>query len=92
MSGEQLELQCHINGIPMPVVTWLKDDWPLSSSNDSNLRIITSEDRMTAIVSIATFSPDNNGVYICVATNGAASVNMSVDIQVPPSKGTGVLH
>ena len=80
----------------MPVVTWLKDDWPLSSANDSNHRISTSEDRMTAIVSIATFSPDNNGVYICVATNRAASVNMSVnmfvDIQVPPSKWTGMLH
>ena len=62
IEGKKFEIACNIDGIPVPNVTWLKDNLPHLSVENT-----------------------------CVACNPAASVNMTIDIQVQASKSTGLI-
>ena len=80
---ENLEVECDIQGTPVPVVTWLRDGVALNDS-ESNIRISTGSDG-NARVSIESVSQADSGLYECVATNLAASVNMSIMINIQSS-------
>lgn len=41
--GENVELVCNANGIPTPVIQWLRDGKPISSSETERIRYVYQE-------------------------------------------------
>ncbi|KAL4635075.1 hemicentin-1 [Arapaima gigas] len=79
---KSVTLQCVANGIPAPVITWLKDGRPVTSTKD-HLKI-ESAGRMLEIVKAAL---EDAGRYTCVATNaaGEAQQHIRLNVHEPPS-------
>ncbi|XP_077463990.1 hemicentin-1 [Stigmatopora argus] len=73
-------LQCRADGIPRPLVTWLKDGQPLGES--VRQRVLSSGSLQVAFI-----QSSDMGRYTCTAANAAgnASLEMSLTVQVPPS-------
>ena len=91
IEGKKFEVVCNIDGIPVPNVTWLKDNLPHSSVEKQYLQMSRTGGGMEAIITIIRASTFNNGRYTCVASNPAGSVNMTIDIRVQASKSTGLI-
>ncbi|XP_043941249.1 hemicentin-1 [Protopterus annectens] len=73
-------LTCEASGIPLPIITWLKDGQPISLSNAVRL---FSGGRTLRLMHAAT---DDAGRYTCVVTNlaGEERKNFNLDVLVPP--------
>ncbi|XP_078407396.1 LOW QUALITY PROTEIN: hemicentin-1-like [Cetorhinus maximus] len=70
--GKSVILECTVSGIPMPLITWLKDGHPLTGTNGRfKVEGVTLED---------------GGIYSCVATNAAGESQQDVKLTVyePP--------
>lgn len=66
--GELAEMECHVSGIPMPKVTWLKNDEELKMNNEK-YKIIGNS---TALV-VGKIMYSDTGAYMCVASNPAGT-------------------
>ncbi|XP_035384811.1 hemicentin-1 isoform X2 [Electrophorus electricus] len=81
-------LTCEASGIPLPVITWLKDGQPISAS--SSVRVI-SGGRSLRLMHAAV---EDAGRYTCIVSNSAGEdrKNFDLDVLVPPSivNGGGV--
>ena len=64
--GETLVLQCAAVGVPMPTITWVKDDKPLNSNDRINIT-----DDGTLIIRDAI--PQDVGEYHCVGRSPAGT-------------------
>ncbi len=71
VAGDTLRLECVVTGVPTPVVTWIKDDVSLSSSNPQ-ISITINPEGM-AVLSISSTSVEDSGVYVCNTTNIASN-------------------
>ncbi|XP_066533975.1 hemicentin-1 [Hoplias malabaricus] len=74
-------LTCEASGIPLPVITWLKDGRTVSTSG--SVRII-SGGRSLRLMHTAV---DDAGRYTCIVSNAAGEdrKNFDLDVLVPPS-------
>ncbi|XP_067893515.1 hemicentin-1 isoform X1 [Heterodontus francisci] len=81
-------LQCVANGIPNPVITWLKDGRPVNTARGSIK--LKSAGRMLQIVNAFL---EDAGRYSCVATNaaGEAQQHIILNVHEPPSIEDGGL-
>ena len=93
-AGEQLELRCTVSGTPIPTVTWFKDGIELiiDGNNDTIIIVETNEVVDSIMVResnlrIISADREDNGDYMCVASNDAGSVESS-EILVEISSGT----
>lgn len=63
--GESLNLAAHVTGDPDPQIQWIKNNNPLSSSEVVDLKYKNGIAKLT----INEVYPEDEGVYICKATN-----------------------
>ncbi|CAH2311914.1 hemicentin-1 isoform X2 [Pelobates cultripes] len=86
-------LQCVASGVPVPIITWLKDGVPFNAAKD-NIKM-ESSGRAHSIKFEKTLLEDA-GKYTCVATNAAGETEQSMwlNIYEPPKiKNSGdILH
>ncbi|XP_061490012.1 hemicentin-1 isoform X2 [Rhineura floridana] len=77
-----VRLECEARGIPVPILTWLKDGSPVSSF--SNGLQILSGGRILALTSAQI---SDSGKYTCVAVNAAGEKqrDISLRVYVPPN-------
>ncbi|XP_039213555.1 hemicentin-1 isoform X2 [Crotalus tigris] len=83
-------LQCIVNGIPIPSITWLKDNQPVNTARE-NIGLESSGH----ILQIAKALKYDAGRYTCIATNAAGEAQQSIYLHVyePPSlKDAGMLR
>ncbi|CAF4798136.1 unnamed protein product [Pieris macdunnoughi] len=73
-AGTVITVPCEVDGYPVPVVRWSKDNVPLESSN----RIQITEARLT----ISHANTNDTGEYACEASNGYSSHSSTVRIIV----------
>lgn len=83
--GEMLTLKCTVTGDPEPQVTWFKNKEPLSSSDIIDLRYKQG----LASLTINEVFPEDEGVYICKATNSLGSVDSSCKLKILPMEQSG---
>ncbi|XP_036351171.2 hemicentin-1 [Ochotona princeps] len=76
-----VQLECSAAGHPSPVITWFKDNRPLSGATS-----VTFLDR-GRVVDIESAQVSDSGVYKCVAVNSAGATELFYNLQVhvPPS-------
>lgn len=43
LQGENVELACNANGIPTPLIQWLRDGKPINSSETERIRYVLKE-------------------------------------------------
>uniref|UniRef100_A0A3Q3K3Y4 Hemicentin 1 n=1 Tax=Monopterus albus TaxID=43700 RepID=A0A3Q3K3Y4_MONAL len=76
-----VSLSCEASGIPLPTITWLKDDQPIKAT--SSVRVL-SGGRSLRLIQAAV---EDAGRYTCIVSNSAGEKRKSfhLDILVPPS-------
>lgn len=71
---------CGVSSGDSPLLLrWLKDGEPLSPSLGAN---ISSLDQYTSLLSIPSLSASHSGDFTCVASNAAAEVKYTANLQV----------
>ncbi|KAL1513925.1 hypothetical protein ABEB36_003263 [Hypothenemus hampei] len=83
IEGQNVSLDCAANGNPKPVITWLKDGFPIDMKDlDSRFSLVGS----TSSLQITKIKEQDGGTYQCRAENREDSLDASalITIQVPP--------
>lgn len=63
--GDSVTLECHVESLPSPAVVWERDGKVVGTSSDFEISYV--DDRAT--LHIRRVFPEDEGEYICVATN-----------------------
>ena len=82
--GQSFFIECTVDGIPMPIISWMKDGAILDEITDSRIRIVTiaaSSAMKSSRVEIFEATSSYNGVYECIASNKAGSASASFLIE-----------
>nr|XP_045732354.1 hemicentin-1 [Mirounga angustirostris] len=76
-----IQLECKAAGNPFPVITWYKDNRPLSGSTGVTFL------KRGQIIDIESAQITDAGIYKCVAINSAGATELfySLQVHVPPS-------
>lgn len=77
--GDQVRLTANIVGIPMPEVTWYKEDEVLSNSDVFE---ITQDDENNYTLFIHDVLPEDAGKYIVAAKNELGTVTSTAQLTV----------
>ncbi|KAL1775484.1 hemicentin-1 isoform X4 [Sigmodon hispidus] len=79
--GKSISLECEVQGIPQPAVTWMKDGRPLTTGKGVE---ILDEGRVLQLKNVHV---SDTGRYVCVAVNIAGMTDKRYDlsVHVPPS-------
>uniref|UniRef100_A0A023GMS1 Putative secreted protein n=1 Tax=Amblyomma triste TaxID=251400 RepID=A0A023GMS1_AMBTT len=81
VEGDPLTLSCKAFGVPIPTVTWFKDDEPLNIS-DPRISLEPLNNVSDAKLVIQNLNFDDRAQYTCVATNGISNETMTVLVRV----------
>ena len=90
--GEMLSLKCTVKGDPEPKITWSKNGEALSSSDIVDLKYRQG----MASLTINEVFPEDEGDYVCKATNSQGTVETKCKLKILPmeqkagAKSTGV--
>ncbi|XP_035222665.1 hemicentin-1-like isoform X3 [Stegodyphus dumicola] len=78
--GKPLRIDCEASGTPPPSITWLKNGLPLSEKD--HVQFVNNNYALLFTYTL----PDEAGVYTCIATNNAGSVEQkfNLTVLVPP--------
>uniref|UniRef100_A0A452FS37 Hemicentin-1 n=1 Tax=Capra hircus TaxID=9925 RepID=A0A452FS37_CAPHI len=81
--GENVELVCNANGIPTPLIQWLKDGKPIVNSETERIRVTADGSTLNIYGAL----PSDMGKYTCVATNPAGEEDriFNLNVYVPPA-------
>ena len=71
-SGGQAVFICSVTGSPIPSITWLHNNNAINSSN--SITIVTQEQILNTILTIANVQQSNSGSYQCRAENNDGSI------------------
>ncbi|XP_004706727.1 hemicentin-1 [Echinops telfairi] len=79
--GRSVSLECEVQGVPPPAVTWVKDGRPVAKGKGVE---ILNEGRVLKLKNIHV---SDTGRYVCVAVNvaGMADRKYDLSVHVPPS-------
>ncbi|XP_064450302.1 hemicentin-1 isoform X2 [Mirounga angustirostris] len=79
--GKSISLECEVQGIPQPKVTWMKDGHPLTKGRGME---ILDEGH---ILQLKNIHVSDTGRYVCVAVNVAGMTDRKYDLSVhtPPA-------
>ena len=69
IEGRDLVLTCPVEGVPLPTTTWLFSGIPVEISDTLQI------DEVTGNLKIIEMTPEDGGVYTCVATNIAGETS-----------------
>lgn len=74
--GLDFTLICNATGVPMPQITWYKDDVQITSSDPTHLKL--SGYQLTVYNALV----QDEGNYVCVVDNAAGSdqANATIDV------------
>ncbi|RZF45831.1 hypothetical protein LSTR_LSTR013726, partial [Laodelphax striatellus] len=75
--GSDISIPCDVDGYPVPLVRWYKDDQPIHSG-DSDRIVITESSRLI----IREANDADSGTYKCEAANAYSSANSTISIAV----------
>ena len=78
VEGGEVTLNVTVKGTPCPDVEWFKDDKPLRKT--SRLDIKSRGDRFSVVMMNVT--PDDSGLYKCVASSKAGSVTKTFEVNI----------
>ncbi|XP_007935886.1 hemicentin-1 [Orycteropus afer afer] len=80
--GENVELVCNANGIPTPIIQWLRDGKPITSGETKRMRVTPDGSTLNIYGALKT----DMGKYTCVATNPAGEDDriFNLNVYVPP--------
>ncbi|KAM9212162.1 hemicentin-1 [Dugong dugon] len=80
--GQNVELVCNANGIPTPVIQWLRDGKPITSDETGRIRVTPDGSTLNIYGALKT----DMGKYTCVATNPAGEEDriFNLNVYVPP--------
>lgn len=81
VEGDPLTLSCKAFGVPIPVITWFKDDEPLNIS-DPRITLEPLNNVSDAKLVIQDLNFDDRAQYTCVASNGISNETMTVLVRV----------
>ncbi|XP_067585037.1 hemicentin-1 isoform X1 [Pseudorca crassidens] len=81
--GENVELVCNANGIPTPLIQWLRDGKPITNSETERIRVTADGSTLNIYEAL----PSDMGKYTCVATNPAGEEDriFNLNVYVPPA-------
>ncbi|XP_065792283.1 hemicentin-1 isoform X4 [Muntiacus reevesi] len=81
--GENVELVCNANGIPTPLIQWLKEGKPVVNSETERIRVTADGGTLNIYGAL----PSDMGRYTCVATNPAGEEDriFNLNVYVPPA-------
>ena len=65
IAGDRVRLQCEVDGMPEPVITWRKDSQILSPDNN----VIIAKSPFKSVLTITQVSKSDHGKYSCKASN-----------------------
>lgn len=74
--GKSVSLECEVQGIPQPTVTWMKDGRTLTKGRGME---ILDEGR---ILQLKNIHVSDTGRYVCVAINVAGMTDRKYDLSV----------
>uniref|UniRef100_A0A8C1PC22 L1 cell adhesion molecule, paralog a n=1 Tax=Cyprinus carpio TaxID=7962 RepID=A0A8C1PC22_CYPCA len=79
LSGQNLELECIVQGLPSPKIQWIRKDGVLSESR-------TSKDSYDRVLRFKNISESDSGEYQCTATNlqGMITHTYSITVEAAP--------
>ncbi|EDM09581.1 hemicentin 1 (predicted) [Rattus norvegicus] len=80
--GENVELVCDADGIPIPRLQWLRDGKPIVSGETERVRVTTDGSTLNIYRALTS----DMGKYTCVATNPAGEEDriFNLNVYVPP--------
>ncbi|NWX99119.1 HMCN1 protein, partial [Nothoprocta ornata] len=83
LQGESIQLVCSAEGVPVPVVQWLKDGQALTVFYDLSCRVTPDGSTLNIFRAL----PSDTGKYTCVATNPAGEEDriFNLNVYVPPT-------
>ncbi|CAH2088276.1 unnamed protein product [Euphydryas editha] len=78
-AGVETKLSCNVSGIPPPIVTWTKDEFPVTYSS----RVYLSNDSVLVIANATKF---DSGVFRCNASSalGFITKDFNITVYMPP--------
>ena len=83
-SGSQFVLSCNATGDPIPYIRWRRNGRVYNSSENINItsKSIDMLDLVVSSIRVSSVTPDDVGVYECVAINvlGVVSNNITVTL------------
>lgn len=74
--GKTISLECEVQGIPQPAVTWMKDGHPLTQGKGFE---VLDDGR---ILKLKNIHVSDTGRYVCVAMNVAGMTDKKYDLSV----------
>ncbi|XP_009874122.1 PREDICTED: hemicentin-1-like, partial [Apaloderma vittatum] len=79
--GNEISLECEVQGVPEPAITWMKDGRPLGSGGDVAIL------RGGHFLQLRNAQVSDTGRYVCVAANvaGLSDRKYDLNVHVPPS-------
>ncbi|XP_051518124.1 neural cell adhesion molecule L1-like [Myxocyprinus asiaticus] len=79
LSGQNLDLECIVQGLPSPKIQWIKKDAVMSESR-------TSRDNYDRVLRFKNISVSDSGEYQCSATNlqGMTTHTYSITVEAAP--------
>lgn len=77
--GDSVRLECHVEGKPEPQIVWQKDGKQLNETSDD---FITSYDSERSTLTIKRVYPEDEGEYVCIASNSIGETISSACIIV----------
>ena len=81
VSGETLTASCDASADPAPEIQWFKGDRQLKDGDDSVSISQQTEDTTTnSRITVMSFTPENAGVYSCVAVNDLGNDSRSFQV------------
>ncbi|KAJ8379625.1 hypothetical protein SKAU_G00004030 [Synaphobranchus kaupii] len=83
VAGQEVELQCWVNGRPAPKVEWSRDGEVLSRNGDPHVEFL----EQGQVLKVKSVRLRDQGLYRCVASNRAGTQmrQFRVTVQAPPS-------
>lgn len=77
--GDSVRLECHVEGKPEPQIVWQKDGKQLNETSDD---FTTNYDGERATLTIKRVYPEDEGEYVCIASNSIGETISSACIIV----------
>lgn len=77
--GTTARFDCSAKGEPKPKIVWRKNGGTFLAANENRFHVMTADD----VFFIAQVKPEDEGVYMCTASNseGQISVNVTLTVQ-----------
>jgi len=84
--GNAVTLQAEVTGCPMPTVTWLKDNKPVTSAS------VDTKSSGLSTMTVSNASRENSGIYKVVAENSFGKDTAEIEVTVTGAFFTCVLR